>query len=283
MIFDAGYEPARLAWLLGDLPVQVLGGWAPTGCCGRRRRPAGPDSRPAYAARLRAQALSDAACPGRTCTPHDADLPVRGRRRPRLAPHAPQAEGRRAWAGHQGLPVIGAPSSSSPSAPAARVPKPAWLWTSCPDTDPDEVNHCWQAFLRGLISNIVPVPEAGPRLDQAETARPPRRRPWTWLILACYAQPRPRPRWRPAPALAGPRPARPPHPRTGPAGSGPSTARCPFSQPHETRKPGPSRPPGSKNRHPATRHDVGRPPSRRRAGNHARPGETKCQAKWVTP
>jgi len=25
VIFDAGYEPARLAWLLKDLPVQVLG------------------------------------------------------------------------------------------------------------------------------------------------------------------------------------------------------------------------------------------------------------------
>src|SRR2546421_715572 len=25
VIFDAGYEPARLAWLLQDLPVQVLG------------------------------------------------------------------------------------------------------------------------------------------------------------------------------------------------------------------------------------------------------------------
>jgi hypothetical protein len=25
VIFDAGYEPARLAWLLADLPVQVLG------------------------------------------------------------------------------------------------------------------------------------------------------------------------------------------------------------------------------------------------------------------
>jgi hypothetical protein len=25
VIFDAGYEPARLAWLLRDLPVQVTG------------------------------------------------------------------------------------------------------------------------------------------------------------------------------------------------------------------------------------------------------------------
>ncbi len=42
VIFDAGYEPARLAWLLADLPVQVIGRWAPTGCCASHRDPASP-------------------------------------------------------------------------------------------------------------------------------------------------------------------------------------------------------------------------------------------------
>jgi hypothetical protein len=48
-------------------------------------------------------------------------------------------------------------------------------------------------------------------------------------------------------------------------------------------KPGPGRPPGSKNRHPATRHDVGkaraRPPSRRRHRKPRRAREVKRQAK----
>jgi hypothetical protein len=34
----------------------------------------------------------------------------------------------------------------------------------------------------------VPVLQAGPRLDPAEAPRPGRRRPWTWILLACYAQ-----------------------------------------------------------------------------------------------
>ena len=31
VVFDAGYDLTRLAWLLGDLPVEVLGGSAATG------------------------------------------------------------------------------------------------------------------------------------------------------------------------------------------------------------------------------------------------------------
>jgi len=58
VIFDAGYEPARLAWLLRDLPVQVLGrlGTNRVLRAGAAAPPARPDG-PAYAARLRAQAV----------------------------------------------------------------------------------------------------------------------------------------------------------------------------------------------------------------------------------
>ena len=31
IVFDAGYDVTRLAWLLADLPVEVLGRCAPTG------------------------------------------------------------------------------------------------------------------------------------------------------------------------------------------------------------------------------------------------------------
>jgi hypothetical protein len=60
----------------------------------------------------------------------------------------------------------------------------------------------------------IQIPQAGPRLDPPETARPGRRRP---LDLAdhCLLRPavsRPAPRRRPAPALAAALPARPPHP-----------------------------------------------------------------------
>ena len=81
VIFDAGYEPARLAWLLATSPCRCWGGWAPTGCCGRPRRPAGP----ARWARLCGTAPSSSSQmtppPGRTCTPR--------RRPPGTGPQTP--------------------------------------------------------------------------------------------------------------------------------------------------------------------------------------------------
>jgi hypothetical protein len=84
---------------------------------------------------------------------------------------------------------------------------------------------------------------------------------WTWLILACYAQlrlartlaadirlpwqqPCPPGRLTPARVRRGFRNIR-------------QTLPCPASAP-KPGKPGPGRPPGSKNRRPATRHDVGK-------------------------
>jgi hypothetical protein len=65
VIFDAGYEPARLAWLLADLPVQVLGRLGTN----RVLRQAPPPRRPGqmgppvrHGCELRLS--DDAACPG---------------------------------------------------------------------------------------------------------------------------------------------------------------------------------------------------------------------------
>ncbi|MGH3184483.1 MAG: NF041680 family putative transposase, partial [Streptosporangiaceae bacterium] len=84
---------------------------------------------------------------------------------------------------------------------------------------------------------------------------------WTWLVIACYAQLR----------LARPLAAdlRLPWQRPCPPGrltparvrrdfrNIRATAGCPAGAP-KPGKPGPGRPPGSKNRHPAPRHDVGK-------------------------
>jgi hypothetical protein len=84
---------------------------------------------------------------------------------------------------------------------------------------------------------------------------------WTWLILACHAEfrlARPlaadlrRPRERPAP----PGRLTPVRVRRGFRNIR-ATAGCPAGAPKPS-KPGPGRPPGSKNRRPATRHDVGK-------------------------
>ena len=51
VIFDAGYDPMRLAHQLADLPVQIWAGGAPTGCCTSRCRRASLAPWPPAAAR----------------------------------------------------------------------------------------------------------------------------------------------------------------------------------------------------------------------------------------
>jgi hypothetical protein len=84
---------------------------------------------------------------------------------------------------------------------------------------------------------------------------------WTWLLIAAYAQ------LRLARVLAAD--LRLPWERPAPAGrltparvrrgfrNIRAMVRCPAGAP-KPGKPGPGRPPGSKNRHPATRYDVGK-------------------------
>jgi hypothetical protein len=120
------------------------------------------------------------------------------------------------------------------------------------------VNRTWQAFLRRFDLEHTfrffkqVLGWTRPRLrDPAAADR------WTWLILACYAQlylaadirlpwqqPSPPGRLTPARVRRGFRSIRQ---------TLPSVASAP-----KPGKPGPGRPPGSKNRHPVTRHDVGK-------------------------
>ena len=75
-----------------------------------------------------------------------------------------------------------------------------------------------------------------------------------------WSLPGPPGRIRPGPAaLAAALPARPADPRPGPPRVPPHPPGTPRSgQRAETRPTGPGRPPGSTNRRPATRHDVGK-------------------------
>src|SRR5262245_52564191 len=152
VIFDAGYEPARLAWLLADLPVQVLGRLGTN----RVLRQAPPPRQPGQMGRPvrhgRELKLSgDAACPGpdvhtttQTSRYGAADARAWHRMHPKL-------KARGAWEGHQGdLPVIEGTliKLTVDHLPHDHNPRPVWLWTFRPDADPAEVNRCWQAFLR---------------------------------------------------------------------------------------------------------------------------------------
>ena len=134
VIFDAGYEPARLAWLLGDLPVRVLGRLGtnrvlrqppPPREPGQMGRPVrhGPEFKLADQATHHAPEVTTTTVTARYGT-------ATARSWHRLHP---KLYARCAWAGHDGqLPVIEGTliELTVDHLPHDRHPKPVWLWTS---------------------------------------------------------------------------------------------------------------------------------------------------------
>jgi hypothetical protein len=265
-VFDAGYDITRLAWLLADLPVQVLGRLrsnrvlflpAPPRTGGRGRparhggefRLADPASWPRPAVTTSTQTTRYGTAVARSWD----------RLHSRLTHRA-------AWQDHDGgeLPVIEGTliRLQVDRLPGDRDPKPVWLWSAATSAAPAEVDRCWQAFLRRfdlehtfrLFKQVLGWTTPKIR-DPAAADR------WTWLIIACHAQLR----------LARPLASDLRRPWERPCAPGrltPARVRrgfrnirakttCPAGAP-KPGKPGPGRPPGSKNRRPAARHDVGK-------------------------
>ena len=158
--------------------------------------------------------------------------------------------------------------------PGDRCPEPLWLWTTAAAASADAVNRTWQAFLRRFdlehtfrfLKQVLGWTR--PRLrDPAAADR------WTWLIIACYAQ------LRLARDLAAD--IRLPWQRPCPPGRlTPARVRRGFRNIRQALpglahapkpgKPGPGRPPGSKNRRPAIRYDVGKTVKRDQPGKKTR-------------
>jgi hypothetical protein len=177
----------------------------------------------------------------------------------------PRLTHRAAWLGHDGeLPVIDGTliRLQVDRLPGDRDPQPVWLWSSRTQITAAGMDLLWQSFLR--------------RFDLEHTFRlygqvlgwtaPKIRRPaaadrWTWLIIAAHTQlrlartlaedlrlpwqrPAPDGRLTPARVRRGFRNIR-------------ATAGCPAGAP-KPGKPGPGRPPGSKNCRPAPSYNVGK-------------------------
>jgi hypothetical protein len=210
VIFDAGYDVTRLAYLLADLPVELLGRLrsdrvmllpAPP-------RPAGPGRPRKHGGEL---ALAD---PGTWPVPQVTTSTVTSRYGTAVAAAwdrvHPRLTHRAAWLEHDGdLPVIEGTliRVQVDHLPGDRHPKPMWLWYSRAGAAPGEVDRAWQAFLR--------------RFDLEHTFRL-FKQVLGWTARNIRAK------------------------TTQPAGA------------PKPGKPGPGRPPGSKNRRPAPRHDVGK-------------------------
>ncbi|MCJ0907228.1 transposase [Rhodococcus sp. ARC_M6] len=146
--------------------------------------------------------------------------------------------------------------------PGDRHPTPVWLWCSDPDVGADEIDRLWQMFLRRFdIEHTFrffkqTLGWTAPRLRSPEAADR-----WTAIMLVAYAQLR----------LARPLAEdlrRPWERSTRPTRLTPARVRRGFSRirammpvPASAPKPcrpGPGRPPGSRNTRPAQHHHVGK-------------------------
>jgi hypothetical protein len=271
VIFDAGYEPARLAWLLSDLPVQVIGRLAahrvlrqpaPAREPGQMGRPVlhGPEFKLAAGAHPGPDVITTT----QTSRYGTAIAAAWTRLHPKLAR-------RGAWASHQGkLPVIEGTliQLTVDHLPHDHHPRPVWLWTSHATVAPSEIDQCWQAFLRRFdiehtfrfLKQVLGW--TAPKLrDPAAAGR------WTWVIIAAYTQlwlARPlaadlRLPWQRPPLRGRLTPARVRRGFRSICGTLPSLTAAP-----KPGRPGPGRPPGSRNQRPATRHGVGKTTSKKK-------------------
>jgi hypothetical protein len=274
VVLDSGYDLVRLTWLLGDLPIRLLGRlrsdrvlFTPAG----PRRGTQPGRQPRHGHRF---AFGDPTTHSEPHTTTSGSHPRYGATRARAWQHLhPRPERRGAWSAHPGqLPLVEGTiiNLTVEHLPGNRTPKPVWLWFSHPITDTHTgtdagavVDHLWRTYLRRFdlehtfrffkqtLGFTRPRPRHG---DQADR--------WARLIVAAYTQlhlARPlapdlrRPWEKPLPAnKITPGRVRRTFPRIR------ATTGNPARAPKATH-PGPGRPPGHTS-HPAPRHPVGKTP-----------------------
>ncbi|MDM4723524.1 NF041680 family putative transposase [Micromonospora sp. WMMA1363] len=192
IVFDAGYDVTRLAWLLRDLPVDLVGRLrsdrvlylpAAASAPGRVGRPARhgevldldqPEDHPDPAVATVTETLRYGT----------AFADAWDRTHPRLTR-------RGGWAEHAGpLPIIEGTviRLCVDRLPGDRNPKPVWLWACATGLSASEVHRIWQAHLRRFdVEHTFRLFKqtlgwTRPRLRDPRAADR-----WTWLIIALIA------------------------------------------------------------------------------------------------
>ncbi|MFF7358578.1 NF041680 family putative transposase [Streptomyces filipinensis] len=282
IVSDAGYDVTRLAWVLRDLPVELVGPLRsdrvmrlpkPPRMHGVNGRPPkhGPEFRftkPESWPEPAITTVTDTTNYGR------AETQAWDRVHPRLT-H------RSSWLDHDGeLALVDGTLMrlKVEHLSKERDAPPLWSWSSKTGATPDDVDRFWQAFLRrfdlehtfrfakqslGWTTPKLRTPEAADR--------------WTWILIVAHTQLR----------LARPLAVDLRRPWEKPTTSDrltPARVRrgfrnirahlaCPARVPKPTGT-GPGRPPGAKNKHRAPRYDVGktvkRPETLKAIGRHGR-------------
>ncbi|WWM30640.1 transposase [Streptomyces acidiscabies] len=271
IVFDAGYDAPRMAYLLAGLPVEVLG----------RMRTDRVMRHPTPSLKEYAQTYPQGGRPPKhgkefrfakpeTWGEPDAEtVQVTDRYGTAMAMAwdrlHPKLTTRSAWIDHTGeLPVIEGTQIrlSVDHLPGGQDPLPVWLWSSKTGMTGADVDLRWQVFLRRFdLEHTFRMIKQTLGWTRPKLRTPQAADRWTWIVIAAHTQLRllreaaadlRRP-WEKPVAPSRLTPARV---RRGFRNLRPHL-HCPACAPKPS-TPGPGRPVGSKNRHPATRHDVGK-------------------------
>jgi len=146
--------------------------------------------------------------------------------------------------------------------PGGGDPLPVWLWSSKTGLTGPDVDVRWQAFLRRFdLEHTFRLAKQTLGWTRPKLRTPEAADRWTWIVIAAHTQlrlvrPLAEDLRRPWEKPAEPNRITPARVRRGFRNLRP-TMLCPARAPKPTR-PGPGRPIGSKNKRPATRHDVGK-------------------------
>jgi hypothetical protein len=266
IVVDTGYDITRLAYVLAELPVELVGRLRSDRVLSLPKPPRLPGATgrpPRHGPEIALNRPATWPEPAHTTTTETsrygtATATSWDRVHPRLT-H------RTCWVDHHGeLPIIEGSliRLRVERLPGDRDPKPVWLWTSATGATAADVDRWWQAFLRRFdLEHTFRLLKQTLGWTRPKLRTPEAADRWTWLILAAHTQLRlARPLAadlrRPWEQPAAPHRLTPARVRRSFRNIRPTTllpARAP-----KPGRPGPGRPPGSRNRHAATSYDVGK-------------------------
>lgn len=268
VVMDAGYDVMRLAWVLRDLPVELVGRlrWDRVLRLPKPPRVYAPEGgRPPRHGKEFSLARPVSWPDPSVVTVNDTTRYGKAEARAWDRLHL-RLQQRSAWIDHDSeLPVIEGTliRLNVDHLPGDRDAPPVWLWSSATGATPGDVDFAWSCYLRGFdLEHTFRLFKQSlgwtrPRLRDPQAADR-----WTWLVISAHTQLRlatpiaadRRKPWEkstkpgapltPTRVRRGFRPIRPclAHPAQGPKPS----------------RPGPGRPPGSRNRQPTIHYDVGK-------------------------
>lgn len=267
IVLDAGYDAPRIAHLLEGLPVEILGRMRSDRVL---RRPTPPHvydpkgGRPPKHGGEFVFGDPDTGGTEQAVTVTDTRLYGKATARAWDRLH-PRLTKRAAWLDHDGpLPLIEGTviRLRVEHLPSGGENKPVWLWWSRTDATPADIDRCWQSFLRRFdLEHTFRMIKQTLGLTKPRLRSPQAADRWTWLVVVAHTQLR---LARPLAAdLRRPwaRPAEPNRLTPARVRRGFRNLRAKMTSPARAPKPsrpGPGRPPGSKNHRAATRQEVGR-------------------------